>query len=199
MSADTCSDPATARRNSSRVPPLASTERSSCLPSQAPRAPVADTLPISSLSNRTSALTCWLAGSPATAASADTQACEHSRSSSRAELTNSSSAPASLPPVRSYVIRSWLSTSWAGMPSSAPMSALNAPLSAGPCGGAHDHPAGEPELAVEPGIEQRAAVDLDADLADAGRAGVRAGLDPQRRAVGMRAEQPGRRVRGRPP
>jgi hypothetical protein len=57
---------------------------------------------------------------------------------------------------------------------------------------------GQPEIAVEPGIEQRAAVDLDADLADAGRSGVGARLDPQRRAVGVRAEQPERRMRRRP-
>jgi hypothetical protein len=38
------------------------TLRSICLPSQAPRAPVADWLPVSSLSNSTIALMCCAAG-----------------------------------------------------------------------------------------------------------------------------------------
>ena len=60
----------------------------------------------------------------------------------------------------------------------------------GTFGRAHHHPAGQPQIAIEPRIEQRAAVDLDAELPDAGAAGIRPGLDPERRAVGMRAEQP---------
>ena len=64
-------------------------------------------------------------------------------------------------------------------------------------GRAHHHPAGQPQVAVQPRIEQRAAVDLDAELPETGPAGIRAGLDPQRRAVGMRAEQPEAGVRRR--
>jgi hypothetical protein len=80
----------------------ASTPRSMRRPSQAPRAPVADSLPTSSLSNSTTALTCPDASSPAAACtSADTQACEQARSSSRPELMNSSRAPASAGGARS--------------------------------------------------------------------------------------------------
>ena len=54
-----------------------------------------------------------------------------------------------------------------------------------------------PRSQFQPRIEQRAAVDLDAELPQTGPAGIRAGLDPQRRAVGMRAEQPEAGIRRR--
>ena len=54
---------------------------------------------------------------------------------------------------------------------------------------AHGDPAGQAEVAVEPRVEQHAAVDLDAELAAAGPAGVGAGLDPQVGAVGVGADQ----------
>ena len=65
--------------------------------------------------------------------------------------------------------------------------------------GTHHRAPGQAEVPVEPGIEQRATVDLDAKLAHADPAGVRARLDAQRRAVGVRAQQPERRVRRRSP
>ena len=51
------------------------------------------------------------------------------------------------------------------------------------------HPARQAEVAVEPGVEQDAAVDLDAELAVAGPAGVGPGLDAQVGAVGVGADQ----------
>ena len=62
--------------------------------------------------------------------------------------------------------------------------------------GADGHPAGQAEVAVEPGVDQRAAVDLHAELAPAGPAGVGLRPDPQVRAVGVRPHEPERR-RGR--
>ncbi len=52
--------------------------------------------------------------------------------------------------------------------------------------------ASEAEVAIEPGIQQRAAVDLHAELAHPGPARVRARPHPQRRAVGVRPQQPER-------
>ena len=54
----------------------------------------------------------------------------------------------------------------------------------------HGDPARQPEVAVEPRVEQHAAVDLDAELAAADPAGVGLGLDPQVRAVGVGADDP---------
>lgn len=53
---------------------------------------------------------------------------------------------------------------------------------------AQGEPAGDAEVAVEPGVEQRAAVDLHGDLAPAVRAAVGAGLDPQVGGVGVGAD-----------
>ena len=53
-----------------------------------------------------------------------------------------------------------------------------------------DDPARQAEVAVEPGVEQHAAVDLDAELAAARPAGVGPRLDPQVRAVGVGADEP---------
>ena len=52
----------------------------------------------------------------------------------------------------------------------------------------HDDPPGEPQVPVEPGVEQRAAVDLDGQLATACPPGVGVGLDPQVGAVGVGAD-----------
>ena len=57
----------------------------------------------------------------------------------------------------------------------------------------HD-PAGDAEVAVEPRVQQHAAVDLDAELLPAEAAGVGARLDPQARRVGVRADDPERRA-----
>lgn len=59
-------------------------------------------------------------------------------------------------------------------------------------------PPGETEIAVQPGVEQRPAVDLDGDLAKAVAAGVGARLDPQVRGVGVRADDTEGRVGVRP-
>ena len=62
---------------------------------------------------------------------------------------------------------------------------------------AHDDPPGQAEVAVEPRVEERAAVHLDGELAAAGPPGVGVRLDPQVRAVGVGADDPepgGRRV-----
>ena len=56
--------------------------------------------------------------------------------------------------------------------------------------------AGQAEVAVEPAVEQRPAVDLHGDLPPAVRAGVRERLDPQVRRVGVRADDPERGSRG---
>ncbi len=53
-------------------------------------------------------------------------------------------------------------------------------------------PAGQAEVPVEPGVEQRPAVDLHRDLPPAERPGVGHRLDPQRRGVGVRTEDPER-------
>ena len=68
----------------------------------------------------------------------------------------------------------------------------------GPSSARTDTRPGQPEVAVEPRVHQRAAVDLDAELADAGRAAVGPGLDPQVRAVGVGADDP-EAPRGAPP
>ena len=57
----------------------------------------------------------------------------------------------------------------------------------GPVGGGHRHAAGQAEVAVQPRVQQGAAVDLDAELAHAGGDVVRAGLDAQVGAVGVGA------------
>ena len=62
---------------------------------------------------------------------------------------------------------------------------------------AQHQPAGEPELAVEPGVEQRPAVDLPAQLVPPVRGQVRRRLEPERRGVGVRADDPERRQRAR--
>ena len=61
--------------------------------------------------------------------------------------------------------------------------------------GAHGHAAGQPQVAVEPGIQDGPAVDLHAELPEARPAGVGPRLHPERRAVGVGAEQPEARVR----
>ena len=53
--------------------------------------------------------------------------------------------------------------------------------------GEHE-PAGDAEVAVEPAVEQHAAVDLDAELAPAGAAAVGVGLDAQAGRVGVGAD-----------
>jgi hypothetical protein len=64
-------------------------------------------------------------------------------------------------------------------------------------------PAGQAQIAVEPGVHEGAAVDLDRQLSPADVAGVRVGLDPQVRRVGVGAHDPEpcrrRRVGGRAP
>ena len=60
--------------------------------------------------------------------------------------------------------------------------------SSAPAGAAHDDPAGQPEVAVEPGVQQGAAVHLDGELAASGPPGVGVGLDPQVGAVGVGAD-----------
>ena len=60
----------------------------------------------------------------------------------------------------------------------------------GAVGAAHHDPARQAEVAVEPGVEQGAAVDLDGQLAVARPTGVRVRLDPQVRAVGVGADDP---------
>ena len=52
----------------------------------------------------------------------------------------------------------------------------------------HDQPAGEPQFAVQPGVQQRPAVDLDAGLQPAVRAGGRLGLELEGRRVGVGAQ-----------
>ena len=56
--------------------------------------------------------------------------------------------------------------------------------------GPHGHPARQPEVAVQPRVDQGAAVDLDAQLAVAGAARVGAGADAQVGAVGVGADDP---------
>lgn len=56
-------------------------------------------------------------------------------------------------------------------------------------------PARETEVPVEPGVEERAAVDLHGDLPPAVRPGVGQRLDPQVRRVGVRTDDPERGVR----
>lgn len=55
--------------------------------------------------------------------------------------------------------------------------------------------AGQAQVPVEPGVHQRAAVDLHGDLAPAVRPGVRAGLDAQVGGVGVGADDAERGVR----
>ncbi len=59
-----------------------------------------------------------------------------------------------------------------------------------PIGIGDDQAAGNTQVAVEPGVQQGAAIDLDADLAVPGPAGVGSGLDPEVRAVGVSASEP---------
>jgi hypothetical protein len=66
----------------------------------------------------------------------------------------------------------------------------------GPPVGQH-HPPGEAELAVQPGVEQRAAVDLQAQLGVAEAAEVRLRLDREAGRVGVGADDPVRRTRVR--
>lgn len=60
---------------------------------------------------------------------------------------------------------------------------------------AQRQPSGDAEVAVEPAVEQRAAVDLDGDLAPAVRAEVGLRLDPEVGGVGVRADHAERGVR----
>ena len=53
----------------------------------------------------------------------------------------------------------------------------------------HRQPPRQPEVAVEPRVEQHAAVDLDAELAKAGRTAVGVGLDAQVGRIGVGAHQ----------
>ncbi len=62
---------------------------------------------------------------------------------------------------------------------------------------AQREPAGEAEVAVEPGVEQRAAVDLDGDLPPAVRARVGDGLDAQVGGVRVGSDDAVRGGRGR--
>ena len=59
---------------------------------------------------------------------------------------------------------------------------------------AHHHPTGEPEVAVEPRVEEGAAVHLDGQLPVAGPAGVGVGLHPEVGAVGVGADDAERRA-----
>ena len=56
-----------------------------------------------------------------------------------------------------------------------------------PAGAVEHDASGEPEVAVEPRVEQGAAVDLDAELSVALAAGVGSGLEPEAGAVGVGA------------
>ena len=58
-------------------------------------------------------------------------------------------------------------------------------------------PASQPQLAVEPGVEQRRTVDLDADLLPAVPAEIRSRLELEPGRVGVRAHDPARRTRSR--
>ena len=58
--------------------------------------------------------------------------------------------------------------------------------------GAHADPAGQAQVAVEPGVEQGAAVRLERDDLPAGARPVRMLLDAEVRAVGVTADQPER-------
>lgn len=60
---------------------------------------------------------------------------------------------------------------------------------------AHREPPGDAQVAVEPGVQRNAAVDLHADLPPARRRGVGSGLDPQVRGIGVCADDPERGVR----
>ncbi len=55
---------------------------------------------------------------------------------------------------------------------------------------APDQPAGQPQIPVEPGVDERAAVDLDRQLPPAHAAGVGTGLDPEVGRVGVGADDP---------
>ena len=64
---------------------------------------------------------------------------------------------------------------------------------------AADDPAGDAEVAVEPAVQQRAAVDLDAERAPVGDRLVGMRVDPQTGGVGVGADDPQRRRPRRPP
>ena len=57
-----------------------------------------------------------------------------------------------------------------------------------PFGAAHGHSAGDAEVPVEPRVEERTAVDLDADLAPSMAARVGMGLEAQVGGVGVRTD-----------
>ena len=57
---------------------------------------------------------------------------------------------------------------------------------------AADDPAGDPQVAVEPAVQQHPAVDLDAERAPGGRDLIGVRVDPQPGGVGVRADDPQR-------